>query len=227
MDSLDEDEAESPANSGMPASFSGRLNLASYAFSPTPKVKKEISSPEPRGRQNLKSITPSPSPKPSPKRKLDNLTPSPSPRKKASRSNSGYAPPSTYAHLPELQDVLEPNLICLFIGLNPGIATVGLHSNTIYIRCIYFQRAESSTDFENRLPLVMLMHTLQTFSGNYFTAVAVQPACWDLMKMVNTSSIMLFSSQLTRTRRSSPTLQHGKHQHSLPPNVSFTFCPPP
>ncbi|KUJ24140.1 DNA glycosylase, partial [Mollisia scopiformis] len=48
--------------------------------------------------------------------------PSPSPRKK-SRSPSGYAPPETYAHLPELQDVLASNLICIFIGLNPGIAT--------------------------------------------------------------------------------------------------------
>jgi len=34
-----------------------------------------------------------------------------------------YAPPSTYAHLPELVDVLEPNLLCVFVGLNPGIQT--------------------------------------------------------------------------------------------------------
>lgn len=43
-----------------------------------------------------------------------------SPRK---RQKSGYAPPSTYAHLPLLPDAIAPNLIVLFVGLNPGIQT--------------------------------------------------------------------------------------------------------
>ncbi|KAI1756879.1 DNA glycosylase [Xylaria castorea] len=52
---------------------------------------------------------------------------SPSPRKKKKkkrdRASSSYAPPSTYAHLPPLIDVIAPNLLILFIGLNPGVQT--------------------------------------------------------------------------------------------------------
>lgn len=47
---------------------------------------------------------------------------SPSPAKRR-RTSSKYAPPSKYAHLPALQDVLGPDLICVFIGNNPGIRT--------------------------------------------------------------------------------------------------------
>ena len=47
-------------------------------------------------------------------------TPSPSKRR---RERSSYAPPSTYAHLNLLKDVIGPSLICLFVGLNPGIKT--------------------------------------------------------------------------------------------------------
>lgn len=49
--------------------------------------------------------------------------PGTSQKKKRSRQKSGYAPPSTYAHLPLLPDALVPNLLVLFIGLNPGIRT--------------------------------------------------------------------------------------------------------
>jgi len=99
----------------LPPSFKGRLNLADYSFSPTAKAKSEPSRQSPR----LSSMISSPS-----KRKPTHLTPSPSPTKRSkSRSPAGYAPPSTYAHLPELRDVLQENLICVFIGLNPGIET--------------------------------------------------------------------------------------------------------
>jgi thymine-DNA glycosylase len=45
---------------------------------------------------------------------------------KKSRPSKGYAPPSTYAHLQGLTDTITPNLICLFVGLNPGIQTATL-----------------------------------------------------------------------------------------------------
>ncbi|KAG5998204.1 hypothetical protein E4U52_001352 [Claviceps spartinae] len=51
---------------------------------------------------------------------------SPTPKKRKTSRNrppSGYAPPSQYAHLPLLPDALAPNLLILFIGLNPGIST--------------------------------------------------------------------------------------------------------
>lgn len=43
--------------------------------------------------------------------------------KKKRRKHTGYAPPSTYAHLSGIADALSSNLICIFIGFNPGLAT--------------------------------------------------------------------------------------------------------
>ncbi|KAM0720627.1 hypothetical protein Q7P37_004764 [Cladosporium fusiforme] len=57
------------------------------------------------------------------KRKPTTSTPSPSPAAKRRRQTSKYAPPSKYAHLKPLVDILEPNLICVFVGTNPGIRT--------------------------------------------------------------------------------------------------------
>ena len=42
---------------------------------------------------------------------------------KKQRQSASYAPPSKYAHLPKLVDIIEPNLICLFVGFNPGVTT--------------------------------------------------------------------------------------------------------
>jgi TDG/mug DNA glycosylase family protein len=42
---------------------------------------------------------------------------------KRARQKSSYAPPSTYAHLSLLPDAIAPNLLVLFIGLNPGVQT--------------------------------------------------------------------------------------------------------
>lgn len=101
-----EDEA-SQSSTPLPPSFQGRLNLSDFAFSPQPTAQPQNISPCP-SRAKRKSGT--------------TLTPSPSPSKKP-RPSSGYAPPSKYAHLPPLPDILEPNLLVVFVGLNPGIET--------------------------------------------------------------------------------------------------------
>ncbi|KAJ4397438.1 uracil DNA N-glycosylase Thp1 [Gnomoniopsis smithogilvyi] len=44
-------------------------------------------------------------------------------KRRSNREKSGYAPPSTFAHLRPLPDALAPNLHVLFCGLNPGIQT--------------------------------------------------------------------------------------------------------
>lgn len=44
-------------------------------------------------------------------------------KKKKRRAPSMYAPPSTYAHLSPIPDALAPNLIVLFIGINPGLTS--------------------------------------------------------------------------------------------------------
>jgi TDG/mug DNA glycosylase family protein len=50
------------------------------------------------------------------------VTKSPTPTKKR-RQSSKYAPPSKYAHLSKLVDIIEPNLIGVFVGFNPGVRT--------------------------------------------------------------------------------------------------------
>lgn len=61
---------------------------------------------------------------PTAKRKKTEPEEDSSPVKKAKRTSSGYAPPSKYAHLVnKLTDSLAPNLICVFVGVNPGIRT--------------------------------------------------------------------------------------------------------
>ncbi|QDS70738.1 hypothetical protein FKW77_003303 [Venturia effusa] len=52
----------------------------------------------------------------------DSASASPSPAKKR-RPSSKYAPPEKYAHLAPLTDILEPGLICVFVGFNPGVKT--------------------------------------------------------------------------------------------------------
>jgi len=128
---IKEEAIEEPLPSDpLPASFKGKLQLSDFVYS----ARKSIIKPEPetsssRVLQSLRSqsrtslASRNSSPSPSKKRRAENtLEPSPSPKKK-SRSPAGYAPPSKYSHLPELRDVLTPNLICVFIGLNPGIQT--------------------------------------------------------------------------------------------------------
>jgi mismatch-specific thymine-DNA glycosylase len=68
-------------------------------------------------------------------------TQSPSPTKKK-RQSSKYAPPSKYAHLSPLTDILEPNLICVFVGFNPGVrtATSGhayAHPSNLFWKLLY------------------------------------------------------------------------------------------
>lgn len=59
-----------------------------------------------------------------PKRKPAGTIAETSSAKKVRRKTSGYAPPSKYAHLVNnLTDSLASNLICVFVGLNPGIRT--------------------------------------------------------------------------------------------------------
>lgn len=108
----------------VPASFKGRLNLAEFAFLPKPRIKLEPQSSPCRSPQAESSATQNAISNRLPLKRSSStqLSPSPSPRKKA-RPPTGYAPPSTYSHLPELRDVIVPNLITLFIGLNPGIQT--------------------------------------------------------------------------------------------------------
>lgn len=129
---LKSEDVDLPASEISLPSFKGRLNLSDFSFKSTPVVTlrrsprtltQKLESPSSMLKSPTLQIQ---TQSPERKRRANGLTvpssASPSPRKKA-RSPSGYAPPSTYAHLPELPDILAPDLLCIFIGLNPGIRT--------------------------------------------------------------------------------------------------------
>ncbi|OBT70123.1 hypothetical protein VE03_00556 [Pseudogymnoascus sp. 23342-1-I1] len=116
-------------------SFKGRLNLSSFAFEgpPTQTLRRSPRSltPKVEGSNSPTALTTipkhspsnSPSPSSSSPRKRQPSTPSSSSPNKKPRTPAGYAPPSKYAHLNELVDILEPDLLCVFVGLNPGLRT--------------------------------------------------------------------------------------------------------
>jgi thymine-DNA glycosylase len=113
---------ESPLNHS--PSFSGRLDMSTFAFKPQKSLPGgDSTSSHPKDLiSNSKGIPLSTNLGLGTKRKASNMAFSPSKTKKH-RSPPGYAPPSKYAHLPLLPDVIIPGLICIFVGLNPGIET--------------------------------------------------------------------------------------------------------
>ncbi|KAF3002474.1 hypothetical protein E8E13_005410 [Curvularia kusanoi] len=100
-----------------PASFRG--HLAKYHYGDTSPKKDEkvsdVSPPRPAKRPRDAASTTT---------KLATTVKPASPRPtKKQRKSSKYADPSKYAHLSPLVDILEPNLICVFVGTNPGVST--------------------------------------------------------------------------------------------------------
>lgn len=75
---------------------------------------------------------------------------SPSPAKKR-RPSSKYAPPSKYAHLPKLTDILEPNLIAVFVGFNPGVRTATAGHAYAHPSNMFWKLLHSSGCTETRL----------------------------------------------------------------------------
>ncbi|KAH8883828.1 DNA glycosylase [Thozetella sp. PMI_491] len=125
-----------------PPSFEGRLKLQDFMFqaaeSESPARRRSPRLSVPAGGASPSPVRPaSANPKPpsrgaSPlKRKSaardvvrsSSSTPASPPAKKRRPKPSGYAPPSTYAHLPLLPDAVAPNLLVFLVGLNPGIET--------------------------------------------------------------------------------------------------------
>lgn len=80
-------------------------------------------------------------------------TPSQTPAKKQRRRKSSrYAPPSKYAHLPALHDVLAPGLICIFVGTNPGIRTATAGHAYAHPSNLFWKLLHSSGCTDVRLP---------------------------------------------------------------------------
>ncbi|KAI7211125.1 DNA glycosylase [Hortaea werneckii] len=90
------------------------------------------------------------------KRPLDenatDSTPSTSSSAKRKKPSSKYAPPSKYAHLPKLLDILEPDLICIFVGTNPGIRTATAGHAYAHPSNLFWKLLHSSGCTNVRLP---------------------------------------------------------------------------
>lgn len=132
------EQAKSTEASTTPGSSSFKKSLQRFQYAdPTPPLtSRSLRSASIRsaveGTETLSpgSVSPPTSGLPSsskkrPQKALQPTTPnSASPAtKKRKRESSKYAPPSKYAHLPALTDIFAPDLICIFVGTNPGIRT--------------------------------------------------------------------------------------------------------
>jgi mismatch-specific thymine-DNA glycosylase len=131
---LDEPSAVLEESSGLlpthplpsPSTFNGALSHFTYdplSPSPTRRATRTTACQSPSSAKS--SIQPSPSLSPSPsttKRKARGRSTASSPSKRP-RPSSSYRPPSTYASYPLLRDSLAPNLLILFLGVNPGLAS--------------------------------------------------------------------------------------------------------
>jgi mismatch-specific thymine-DNA glycosylase len=99
-----------------PAMASFKTQLTKFQYTETLHSPMDDATSLTRPRRTAKRARPDES------RVAENTT-TPSPRPKKRRTPSKYAEPSKYAHLSPLVDILEPNLICVFVGTNPGVQT--------------------------------------------------------------------------------------------------------
>ncbi|WPH03202.1 g/u mismatch-specific uracil dna glycosylase [Acrodontium crateriforme] len=72
-------------------------------------------------------------------------------KQKKKRPSSKYTPPSTYAHLPPLPDILAPGLICIFVGTNPGVRTALAGHTYAHPSNMFWKLLHSSGCTERRL----------------------------------------------------------------------------
>ncbi|KAK1829223.1 G/U mismatch-specific uracil DNA glycosylase [Podospora conica] len=141
-----------------PPTFAGRLALQDFMFTSTSHT--STSEPPVPTRQSPRlstrrpgisaPISPNPpkrpgtTPTPTPKRPFPSPSPSPTKRPRTTTTPTRYAPPSLYAHLgaSPLPDALAPNLLVLFVGLNPGLLTARsghayAHPTNLFWRLLY------------------------------------------------------------------------------------------
>ncbi|KAF4449425.1 TDG/mug DNA glycosylase [Fusarium austroafricanum] len=143
------EEQDISSSPPQPATFKGRLEMSDFMFKSTEPSVKGQTSPirrSPRFKASAASTLTSANPativKRRKKRDSEEKGNEVQPKKKRARPASGYAPPSTYAHLPGLPDAITHNLVVLFIGLNPGIQTARTghayaHPSNLFWKLLY------------------------------------------------------------------------------------------
>ncbi|KAJ9137616.1 DNA glycosylase [Coniochaeta hoffmannii] len=128
----------SPSSASASASASPSRSRSRFELSLTPGTKRKPTGPPDDNEDDniippdTSRSTPTPSASPSPSKR-------PRPR---TRPPSTYAPPSVYAHLPHLPDAVAPNLLVLFVGLNPGVQTARqqhayAHPSNLFWKLLY------------------------------------------------------------------------------------------
>ncbi|KAL7810131.1 uracil-DNA glycosylase-like protein [Trichoderma gracile] len=151
-------DENAPAVAPKPATFEGRLQLNKFMYngqqpvrrsprfaaaSESPSSSSAISVTASAQVSSTTTRTSSPSSSSVSKRRTPSSSSTSSPaKKKRTKPSSGYAPPSTYAHLPELPDAVAANLLVFFIGLNPGIETARTghayaHPSNLFWKLLY------------------------------------------------------------------------------------------
>jgi mismatch-specific thymine-DNA glycosylase len=149
----DDNVEDVPAPATQPT-FEGRLKLSQFMYTSSEEANTSIR----RSARLLRAVPTVSSPSRSPskasaksparsnKRRPDSetvvsSTTSPSPKKRK-QVPSSYAPPSTYAHLSVLPDVIAEDLLILFVGLNPGVQTARsghayAHPSNLFWKLLY------------------------------------------------------------------------------------------
>jgi mismatch-specific thymine-DNA glycosylase len=114
---MDTEPEQAPSELAAPAAErSFKHHLSKYQYSETLKLPINEHNAPVRSQRAVKRTRPT-------ETALEDVRSTPSPRPKKKRAPSKYADPSKYAHLSPLVDILEPNLICIFVGTNPGVQT--------------------------------------------------------------------------------------------------------
>ncbi|KAI6783259.1 G/U mismatch-specific uracil DNA glycosylase [Emericellopsis cladophorae] len=127
------DEEQIDHQESTEATFHGHLELQDFMYtspdndsssiSPRRSTRLSQTTLAPPSQTSSKDSSPSPAKRKPSAAAAAAATSLPPKRPKRSRPPASYAPPSTYAHLPPLPDAIKPNLLILFVGLNPGIQT--------------------------------------------------------------------------------------------------------
>ncbi|EPQ61680.1 Bgt-2231 [Blumeria graminis f. sp. tritici] len=130
------------------SSFAGRLDLSSYAFSthsstPVPHIVDRATTNIVQTSGSIASYI-----------RTNSRLPTSKVTKRTRSTVSRYAPPEKYSHLPELRDVVAPNLICLFVGLNPGLQTsisghAYAHPSNLFWKLLYSSGCTSRRCYPN------------------------------------------------------------------------------
>ncbi|EXM28130.1 hypothetical protein RAB80_001394 [Fusarium oxysporum f. sp. vasinfectum] len=142
------EEQDISSSPPQPATFKGRLQMSDFMFKKNESSNGQTSPirRSPRFTTPITSTSASSASaaktKRTKERDAEDIEKEIKPKKKRARQASGYAPPSTYAHLNGLPDAIASNLLVLFIGLNPGIQTARTghayaHPSNLFWKLLY------------------------------------------------------------------------------------------